>query len=263
MAIIALKAWYLPEYEPIRETIKRPHDLRLNRNSLLKSGLRADFLDEIEDVKTAEWFGRYLEGETVEFYLEGSGGYAISNIDLTAREIYFTKREIAAMLEPTIFFCWQREYPSASNQLREVLLETIEELNGRTARSAQRSRVPLILQESPRPSEAPLRLSSAHLRQIRKCLLFVADATPVARLTDEEETTRLLPSPNVCVETGYAMQSKRTGQVLLAKMERPGWEGQYPFDLPNQQQLSFTTASELTKTLPPLLSTLLRRFNLF
>ncbi|MBZ8178677.1 hypothetical protein [Oscillatoria salina] len=256
MAIIALKAWYLPEYEPIREVIKRPHNLRLNRNSLLKSGLRADFLDEIEDVQTAEWFGRYLEGETVEFYIEGSGGYAISNIDLTAREIYFTKQEIAAILEPAIFFCWQREYPTASNQLREVLLETIEELN-------QRSRLSLTLQESPRPSDNPMRLSSAQLRQIRKCLLFVADATPVARLTDEEETTRLLPSPNVCIEIGYAMQSKRTGEVLLAKMERPGWKGEYPFDLPNQQQLSFTTATELSQTLPPLLLTLLRRFNLF
>lgn len=47
MAIIALKAWYLQEYEPIKE-LKRPHDLRLSKNSLLKSGLRADFLKIVQ-----------------------------------------------------------------------------------------------------------------------------------------------------------------------------------------------------------------------
>jgi hypothetical protein len=44
MAIIALKAWYLEQYEPVSELEKRPYDLRLSRNSLLKSGLRGRFL---------------------------------------------------------------------------------------------------------------------------------------------------------------------------------------------------------------------------
>ena len=60
MAIIALKAWYLSNYEPIRELEGRSHDLRLATNSLLKSALRADFLEDIEDVKQAAWFQRYL-----------------------------------------------------------------------------------------------------------------------------------------------------------------------------------------------------------
>ncbi len=60
MAIIALKAWYLQQYEPIKQLENRPHDLRLSKNSLLKSGLRADFLDDSQDVKNSEWFGRYL-----------------------------------------------------------------------------------------------------------------------------------------------------------------------------------------------------------
>ncbi|MEB3311756.1 MAG: hypothetical protein VKJ02_16140 [Snowella sp.] len=53
MAILALKAWYLAQYEPIRDVIKRSPDLRLNRNSLLKSALRADFLDDVEAVQSA------------------------------------------------------------------------------------------------------------------------------------------------------------------------------------------------------------------
>ncbi|MGB6013174.1 MAG: hypothetical protein WBG32_00450, partial [Nodosilinea sp.] len=99
MAIIALKAWYLEAYEPVRDLEKRPHDLRLSKNSLLKSALRADFLDDSADVKQSAWFQRYLDGETVEFYVEGSGGYAIANIDLTSHEVYFTKLEVMAHLD--------------------------------------------------------------------------------------------------------------------------------------------------------------------
>ena len=73
MAIIPLRAWYLEQYEPIGETIARPPDLRLSRNSLLKAGLRADFLEESDAIQSAVWFQRYLQGETVEFYIEGSG----------------------------------------------------------------------------------------------------------------------------------------------------------------------------------------------
>jgi len=54
----------------------------------------------------------YLEGEIVEFYIEGSGGYAISNIDLISHEIYFTKQAVMAQLEPTIFLCYQTEWGS-------------------------------------------------------------------------------------------------------------------------------------------------------
>ena len=256
MAIIALKAWYLEEYEPIREVIKRPHDLRLSKNSLLKSGLRVDFLNERQDVQNSAWFQRYLEGETVEFYIEGSGGYVISNIDLVSHEIYFTKQEISAWLDPIIYFSYQKEYPAASEALREALNEAIATLN-------QRSRLPLTLEESPRPSNAPTRLSSTQLRQIRKSLLFVADGTPVAQMEGTEETSGLLPSPNVCVEIGYALQNKRSGQVLLANMERRELEGEFPFDLPNHQQLSFKSTTELSQTLPQVVEPLLQRFNLF
>ncbi|MBW4647908.1 MAG: hypothetical protein KME06_04300 [Kastovskya adunca ATA6-11-RM4] len=252
MAIIALKAWYLQQYEPIKELEKRPHDLRLSKNSLLKSGLRADFLDESQDVKNSAWFGRYLEGETVEFYIEGSGGYAVSNIDLISHEIYFTKQDVMAQLEPIVFFCSQSEYNASSVALRDTLQDCLERIN-------QRSRLPLTLEESRRPIDGPMRLNSTSLRKIRKSLLFVADGTPVVRL--DNENPRLIPSPNVCVEIGYALQSKRSEQILLAQMERSDLPGQFPFDLPNYQQLRFKTATELHQTLPPLLETLLQRFN--
>jgi len=255
MAIIALKAWYLQQYEPIKELEKRPHDLRLSKNSLLKSGMRADFLDDSQDVKNSEWFGRYLEGEPVEFYVEGSGGYAISNIDLISHEIYFTKLEVMAQLEPIIFLSYQTQYNASTEALRNALSDTLETFN-------QRSRLPLTLEESRRPTGAPMRLNSTQMRKIRKSLLFIADGTPVARVAGEE-TSLLLPSPNVCVEIGYALTAKRTEQILLAKMERQDFPGEFPFDLPNYQQLLFQNPDELRQTLPSLMETLLQRFNLF
>lgn len=255
MSIIALGAWYLENYEPILELEKRPPDIRVNKKSLLKSGLRADFLEESEQVKKSTWFGRYLAGENVEFYIEGSGGYCVANIDLISHEIYFTKQTVLAQLEPTIFLCHQTEYPAASEALRERLLDSLEILN-------RRSRLPLSLIESYRPKEGSLRLSRTIMRKIHRSLLFVADATPVAK-TDTQETAQLIPSPHVCVEIGYAIQSKRSEQILLTQMHRPDLPGQFPFDLPSSQILQFQDTTELGQILPQTIETQLLRFKLF
>jgi hypothetical protein len=253
MAIIALKAWYLEEYEPIQKLENRPYDLRLSKNSLLKSALRADFLEDSEEVKHSVWFQRYLEGEIVEFYIEGSGSYVISNIDLRSHEIYFTKQDTFSHLEPTIFFCYQSDFPESSNLLRDELKQILETLN-------RRSRLPITLEESHRLSEGPTRLSSTLMRKIRLSLLFVADVTSLAYV--EGSPPQLIPSPKVCVEVGYALHSKRSEQILLLQQERAEMPGQFPFDLSSQNRLSFKNKTELHKGLPPAIATQLRRFNL-
>lgn len=250
MAIIALKAWYLERYEPIAQIVERPHDLRLSQNSLLKAGMRADFLDDRAVVETASWFARYLDGETIEFYIEGSGGYAISNIDLVSHEIYFIKQDINAFFEPIIYLSQQTEVSSAAEILQASLQEAIASFN-------PRSRLPLKLELAPRPNNAPLRLSASQLRKIRKSLLFIADTTPIATADGD----RILPSPNVCVEIGFALQHKRSEQILFVQQEH--LNGKFPFDLSARQQLTFKTAEELQQTLPGTLETLLTRFKLF
>ena len=255
MAIIALKAWYLQDYEPIQELELRPHNLRLSKNSLLKSGLRADFLEDSAEVKQSAWFQRYLDGEIVEFYIEGSGSYTIANIDLISHEIYFTKQGVMAQLEPTIFLCHQTEYAASSEALREELQKSLEILN-------ERSRLPLTLVESHRPTDTPVRLNRTMMQKIRKSLLFVADTTPIAHI-ERQKTAQLVPSPNVCIELGYAIQSKRSEQILLAQMQRSDLTGQFPFDLPNHQLLQFNNREELSKIMPQVLETQLLRYNLF
>lgn len=253
MAIIALKAWYLQEYEPIRDLEKRPHDLRLSKNSLLKSALRADFLEDSAEVKQSEWFQRYLEGEVIEFYIEGSGGYVISNIDLISHEMYFTKHDVMAYLDPTIFLCYQTEFTESSDLLRNEVKEFLEKFN-------KRSRLHLTFEESHRLTEGPVRLSSTLMRKIRKSLLFIADGTPILGI--EDTPPQLIPSPKVCVEVGYALHSKRAEQIVLAQMDRADLPGQFPFDLPSGSRLPFRNKTDLHKNLPQLLEAQLQRFNL-
>jgi hypothetical protein len=116
--------------------------------------------------------------------------------------------------------------------------------------------------EASRPSETPLRFSSSQLRQIRKSLLLVADGTAIASITGENGSQVLLDS-NVCVELGYALQNKRSGQIILLSQERDDLSGQIPFDLPHNQQLGFKDKAELQRILPDLIENLLQRFNLF
>lgn len=253
MAIIALKAWYLEQYEPLRELEKRPHDLRLSRNSLLKSGLRADFLDDSEVVRGSTWFQRYLAGEVVEFYIEGSGSYAISNIDLLSHEVYFTKQDSLSQLEPAIFLCYQNEYSESSALLRETLQSLLEDVN-------RRSRLPLTLEESNRSGPGPLRRNSPAMRKLRQSLLVIADGTPIAQIPGTPP--HLLPSPAVCVELGYALQSKRLEQVLLALQDRADLPGQFPFEIPSAQQLIFRDSDDLQTQLASQVEAHLQRFNL-
>lgn len=254
MSIIALRAWYLPDYEPITELEKRPPDIRLSKKSLLKSGLRADFLEDSDAVKISTWFARYLEGENIEFYIEGSGGYAVANIDLISHEIYFTKQSILSQLDPIIYLCYQSQYATANELLKEELVASLNTIN-------EKSRFPLTLVESSRPKNAPMRLSRTSMRKIRRSLLFIADTTPITTI-GSQETNQLIPSPHVCLEMGYALHSKRSEQILLLQMQRPELEGEFPFDLPTQQFLQFQDKDELNQMLTGMIETQLMRFRL-
>jgi hypothetical protein len=253
MAIIALKAWYIPEYEPLRSLVERPYDLRLAKNSLLKSALRADFLDEVTIVRESEWFQRYLAGETIEFYVEGSGSYAIANIDLISHEIYFTKQETLSQLDPTIFFSYQTQQPESSQLIREALETAIAQIN-------RTSRIKLTLEQSFRSTDEPIKLKSAIFTKLKRSLLFIADVSAIAEINSDPP--QLIPSPHVCVEVGYALQTKRSEQILLIQVGSQD-QGVFPFDLPIHQRLIVPNYNALAHQLPSAIAIHLERFNLF
>ncbi|VEP13055.1 conserved hypothetical protein [Hyella patelloides LEGE 07179] len=255
MAIIALRAWYIKQYEPLKQVLEKPCDLRLNRNSLLKTGMRADFLDERIVVQATKWFAAYLEGSAVEFYIEGSGYYIISNIDLLSQEIYFTKQQSLSGLEPIIYFSPQTEYAEVKDSILDTLNNTVAAFN-------ERSRIPLKLEISPRPQDTPLRLSNSQFKKISKSLLYIADTTPIASISGENNQ-KLLLSSNVCVEIGYALETKDIGQILLLRSESKNLTGDLPFDVSGYKELIFKQDRDLQVNLPKLMKTLLQRFTLF
>ena len=255
MAIIALKAWYIEQYEPIKKIIQKPCTLRLSRNSLLKTGLRADFLDDRFEIEGSDWFQLYLSGKSIEFYIQGSGSYIVSNIDLVSQEIYFTKCTSISGLEPIIYYSPQNYYQPANEAITSALNTIVDRL-------ATRSRIPLTLEVTPQSKESPLRLSNSQFRKISKSLLLIADVTPISSISGEKQTD-LSIDPKVCVELGYGIQSKDNGQILLLRMERQDLRGEMPFDMAGYKQLSFTDGNRLSKSLPKLIDTLLQRYSLF
>jgi hypothetical protein len=249
MAIITLRAWYVPEYEPLRSLMERPHDLRLAKNSLLKSALRADFLDEMAVVQSSVWFQNYLAGQTVEFYIEGSGSYTIANLDIISHEIYFIKQESHSQLEPVVLFSFQNQLSHTSHTIYEALQAAIAQLN-RTARLA------LTVERVPRTTNDPMQLKGQGMISLKRCLLFVADVSPIAYLGDQP-----LYSPEVCIELGYALHVKRSDQIILVQIANQA-DGKFPFALPFQQCLVAEDGAGLSQQLPSALSQALQRFNL-
>ena len=255
MAIIALKAWYLAQYEPIKQIIQQPFTLRLSRNSLLKTGLRADFLDDRQEVEGSDWFQLHLSGRTVEFYIQGSGTYVVSNIDLVSQEIYFTKANSISGLEPTIYYSPQTHHQPANEAITSVLTTIVDDLS-------ERSRIPLTLEITPRTTGSPLRLSNSQFRKISKSLLLIADVTPINSIA-RSENTELIMDSNVCVELGYGIQTKDNGQILLLNQSRQDLSGTMPFDMAGYKQLSFDHGKQLKKSLPKLIDALLQRYSLY
>ena len=254
MAIIALKAWYLERYEPLKEVVQRPPDLRLNRNSLLKSGLRADFLNESLAIQESAWFERYLAGEPVSFYIEGSGSYQIANLDLVSQEIYFTKQDAFSHLQAVIILAGQSQFPDSTQAIATTVQETLSPWN-------RNATTPIDLQTLTQSPEAPLRLTDSQLRAIRYCLLLLVDMTPVA-VNAASSPSAILYDPLVCAQLGYGLHCKKPGQIILLQQERPEMSGTIPFDVANYHQLSFPDPATLAQTLPAIMKSALHPFNL-
>jgi hypothetical protein len=184
----------------------------------------------------------------VQFYIEGSGNYAIANLDLVSQEIYFTKQDQAATLEPVILLAGQTVQTIANEAIQAVLTQTLSELN-------QRSPTEIRWQALPRYADHPLRLTDSQLRPIRKCLLLIVDVTAIV-------STPTLPDPLVCAELGYGLHCKKPGQIILLQHHSADSAAPMAFDVANHHQLNFRDEIELGQTLPQIITTALQPFNL-
>ncbi len=229
MAIIVLKAWHLDSVLAAGQIQTKSPDLLLSRTGLLKTGMRADLLNDLDAIKGSPWFRRYLEGEMVEFYIEGSGAYSISNLDLISREMYFTKRNTLTHRDPSIVLCGQGHYPGSTQAIGQALTQLVEAINRKPGLV-----MPIRLEQAAEAQESHYTIDAALLRKLKQSLIVIADVTPVAGL---EPGSRGCPSPEVCLAVGYALQSKRPEEILLIQVQRPEYSGRFPFDIDSSSYL--------------------------
>jgi hypothetical protein len=250
--MLIVKAWYLDRPLLPADVEALPPTLRLSKKSLLKAAFRGFFVDDAETVYPSAWFRSFLAGEKVEFYLEGSGTYELANMDLVSREVYLVRAETPPASPPLIFFSTQTEYPEASDQIGRVLAQTVTQMNA-TYRLGQKIRI-----ERPhRLPDGTVRLDTDVRRLIRQSLLVIADTTLITSVQGKG-----YPSPNVCLEVGYALVSKKPYQIKLVELPPPAQEAIFPFSISDELRLMPQDEADLAQQLAAALTDVLKRFRL-
>jgi len=253
--MLIVKAWHL-EYPLLPEDVETlPPTLRLSKKSLLKAAFRGFFVDDAAVVQQAAWFHSFLAGEKVEFYVEGSGTYELANMDLVSREVYLVRTALPPASPPVIFFSYQTEYPEGSNRLGRVLDQTIAQLRdtyalGKTIRLVRPQRLP----------DGTTRLDTDVRRLIRQALVVVADTTLLTSVQGKG-----YPSPNVCLEVGYALVAKKPYQVKLVAWPPPDphlRDAIFPFSISDELRLLPQDEADLAQQLTAALTDVFKRFRL-
>ncbi|MBF2099261.1 MAG: hypothetical protein IGQ88_12935 [Gloeomargaritaceae cyanobacterium C42_A2020_066] len=235
------------------EIESRPADLRLQKKSLLKAGLRAFFVEDRDLIGQVPWFRAFLAGEEVRFYVQGSGVYHLANMGCVSQEVYLVRAPLPPVAPPSIFLCDQTDYLASSQTLGTLLTQAIVQVK-------QVDSVNLRLQTLPRPAAGGIRLDTELRRRIRQAPVVIADVTPVAVLGGQG-----LPSSSVCLAAGYALMAKAPHQVRLVNLGRPEASFQnleHPFSLSKELYLNAAHPQQFATTLVTYLEEVLRRYRL-
>lgn len=149
--------------------------------------------------------------------------------------------------EIVIFLVWQGDYPTSRNQIRSVLEELVEGLNKENLASR-----PVRIEVAADVGDGAVRIDQNLLDRILRADVVVADVTPVYRAFG-----RLTPNPNVLLEVGYALASKKPHEVFLIEGKRDPSEilgdsktaTQLPFDIATVHRMSFGKPEDLRSRL--------------
>ena len=185
---------------------KSRNEFDVQKKSLLKGGLRAIFKGDTNDLLNAEWYKNYLENEIVEFYIEGSGMYKLMNIDLNDGEFYFEKSNTPVYNKKCIFV----DMPFNEEFKNGLLKELKKGINIKD--------VEVCTIEDLTKSKGAVKLDTQILKEIRNCLLFVADISIIAD-KDMKGNSRWISNPNVMLELGYALAVKNRDNIFITYNE--------------------------------------------
>jgi Predicted nucleotide-binding protein containing TIR-like domain len=217
-------------------------ELQLVKKSILKNAYRAFCLNSREKIETSKWYKNFLEGDKILFYLDGSGLYKLANLDLVESEFYFEKHNQPVGYRPWIFFSWQSDYNPSRSQIKEIITETLEEIN-----QNRRPKSSLELVESTRQEDGAEDITKAIKQNLDRCLIAIFDITNVADVaTNENNAVKSYPNANVIFELSYALQRKQHNQIIIVKQERKDIATtDVPFDFRQYRHIAYTTPKQL------------------
>jgi nucleoside 2-deoxyribosyltransferase len=145
--------------------------------------------------------------------------------------------------EIVVFLIWQGDYPTSRDKIESALRGLVERLN-----KEKRAPYPLRIDEAVVVGDGAVRIDQNLLDRILVADAVVADVTPVYRAFG-----RLTPNPNVLLEVGYALASRKPQEVFLVEEKRnaagiPG-DGnpatQLPFDIVTVHRSRFSGTEEI------------------
>ena len=133
-----------------------------------------------------------------------------------------------------VFYSWQSDSPHSINKdfIRKALQAAIDNVNNDCSLN-----ITLSLDEDAREEPGMTDIPRTLLEKIENCGIFVADFTFVAdtsRLLNGKKR-KLLPNPNVMLETGYMAKSQRWEQIVGVINTAFGLPKNLPFDIHHRQ----------------------------
>ena len=179
------------------------------------------------------------------FYIDGSGIYKLANIDLTENEFYFEKDNLPVGYKPDIFYSWQSDFNQSRNHIRDGINHVINEINDN-----RNPKKPLEMVESTRPEDGAEDILIAIKKNIDFSLISIFDITNVASIPQDNENTKYYPNANVVFELSYALQRKRSDQIIIVKKNRDDFpNNEVPFDFRQNRRLEYGQPAQMRTNL--------------
>ena len=183
---------------------------------------------------TDEYHGKHLA--SLELTADGVVAYGTVASTLGLLEGQ-TILDLDIRTEIVVFLVWQGDYSTSRNQIGSALKELVDRLNKENVAAR-----PLRIDAAVDVGDGAVRIDQNLLDRILGADVVVADVTPVYRAFG-----RLTPNPNVLLEVGYALASKKPHEIFLIEGKRtpdeiPGDSQpatQLPFDIATVHRMSF------------------------
>ena len=255
-----IKCWNLMDLvtDPELITANEP-TINLIKKSILKFGYRAFAVEQRSVMERQPWYSKFLLGEEVRFYIDGSGVYRLVNCDLTENELYFERLNVPLGHKPWVFYSWQSDYNTSRSNIREALDEAVKHINETLS-----PRQTLEVIESTRPEDGAKDIVDAIRDNLNKCMFAVFDITNIAPVGEPKVgsgeskakgSPKSYPNPNVVFELSYSLAQKRPNQIVLVKRERKNDfnDDRVPFDFEHHKRVNYDTPAKLKETLKQIL----------